>query len=221
MSYLLPCRPLQQQITVLVAQRVVRPLQIIAVRHNKTRRKIAGLYHMIAFRFQIFHEKTLPTPFSASARSSRKSSSLLRRLFTLHPNTLSCPVQCRYLPSPRYIPTCPLQNSRSPAFARSSTRHISSPSLQIAFIGYPSLISASRQIKTPFIKYTINTTPEQSIPSAAFPPHRYWHPRYPFAHSTTFLRNFSSDHPSGIPCSTKKTLFRFSPQKPIRIQSFS
>ena len=36
MSYLLPCRPLQQQITVLVAQRVVRPLQIIAVRHNKT-----------------------------------------------------------------------------------------------------------------------------------------------------------------------------------------
>ena len=54
MSYLLPCRPLQQQITVLVAQRVVRPLQIIAVRHNKTRRKIAGLYHMIAFRFQIY-----------------------------------------------------------------------------------------------------------------------------------------------------------------------
>lgn len=164
--------------------------------------------------------KTLPTTFNASARSSRKSSSPLRRLFTLHPNTLSCPVQCRYLPSPKYIPTCPLQNSRSPAFARSSTRHISSPSLQIAFIGYPSLISASRQIKTPFIKYTINTTPEQSIPSAAFPPHRYWHPRYPFAHSTTFLRNFSSDHPSGIPCSTKTSL-PISPQKPIRIQSFS
>lgn len=126
-----------------------------------------------AVRFQIFHEKTLPTTFSASARSSRKSSSPLRRLFTLHPNTLSCPVQCRYLQSPRYIPTCPLQNSRSPAFARSSTRHISSPSLQISFIGYPSLISASRQIKTPFTKYAINTTPEQSIPSAAFPPHRY------------------------------------------------
>ena len=84
MSYLLPCRPLQQQITVLVAQRVVRPLQIIAVRHNKTRRKIAGLYHMIAFRFQIFHEKTLPTHFSASARSSRKSSSPLRRLVSNH-----------------------------------------------------------------------------------------------------------------------------------------
>ena len=236
MSYLLPCRPLQQQITVLVAQRVVRPLQIIAVRHNKTRRKIAGLYHMIAFRFQIFHEKTLPTPFSASARSSRKSSSPLRRLFTLHPNTLSCPVQCRYLPSPRYIPTCPLQNSRSPAFARSSTRHISSPSLQIAFIGYPSLISASRQIKTPFIKYTINTKQDVSLEVKKF--HHKHHtrtvnpirrlPAPPVLASKIPLRTLHNLPPKLLfrpplrnPLLHKKPLFRFSPQKPIRIQSFS
>jgi hypothetical protein len=221
MSYLLPCRPRCLFFTVhrsfppafhFQIIPVVKPRQFIFI---LPLRKICQISpHTITFNFT-FHEKTLPTTFSASARSFRKSSSPLRRLFTLHPNTLSCPVQCRYLPSPRYIPTCPLQNSRSPAFARSSTRHISSPSLQIAFIGYPSLISASRQIKTPFIKYTINTTPEQSIPSAAFPPHRYWHPRYPFAHSTTFrppLRN---------PLLHKKPLFRFSPQKPIRIQSFS
>ena len=104
---------------------------------------------------------------------------------------------------PRYIPTCPLQNSRSPAFARSSTRHIS-PSLQIAFIGYPSLISASRQIKTPFIKYTINTLHRTVNPIRRLPAPPVLHPRYPFA-----LHNlppkFSSDHPPES-CSTKTSL---------------
>ena len=197
MSYLLPCRP---QCLFFTVHRSFPP----------------------AFRFQIFHEKH-SQPLSTPPPDPPENPHPLSADYSPCTQTPShAPVQCRYLPSPRYIPHMPPSRTADPpAFARSSTRHISSPSLQIAFIGYPSLISASRQIKTPFIKYTINTTPEQSIPSAAFPPHRYWHPRYPFAHSTTFLRNFSSDHPSGIPCSTKKPLFRFSPQKPIRIQSFS
>lgn len=113
MSYLLPCRPRCLFFTVHRSFPPAFHFQIIPVVNPRQfifilpPRKICQISpHTITFNFT-FHEKTLPTTFSASARSSRKSSSPLRRLFTLHPNTLSCPVQCRYLPSPRYIPTCP------------------------------------------------------------------------------------------------------------------
>ena len=93
MSYLLPCRPRCLFFTVhrsfppafhFQIIPVVKPRQFIFI---LPLRKICQISpHTITFNFT-FHEKTLPTTFSASARSFRKSSSPLRRLFTLHPNT--------------------------------------------------------------------------------------------------------------------------------------
>ena len=201
MSYLLPCRPLQQQITVLVAQRVVRPLQIIAVRHNKTRRKIAGLYHMIAFRFQIFHEKTLPTTFSASARSFRKSSSPLRRLFTLHPNTLSeqqIPGLRPFLHQTHLLPFSPDRFHRIP-FPDIRIPPNQNPIHQIHHKHHTRTVNPIRRLPAPPV--LASKIPLRTLHN--LPPKLLFRPP---------LRN---------PLLHKKPLFRFSPQKPIRIQSFS
>lgn len=88
MSYLLPCRPRCLFFTVHRSFPPAFHFQIIPVVNPRQfifilpPRKICQISpHTITFNFT-FHEKTLPTTFSASARSSRKSSSPLRRLFT-------------------------------------------------------------------------------------------------------------------------------------------
>lgn len=90
MSYLLPCRPRCLFFTVHRSFPPAFHFQIIPVVNPRQfifilpPRKICQISpHTITFNFT-FHEKTLPTTFSASARSSRKSSSPLRRLVSNH-----------------------------------------------------------------------------------------------------------------------------------------
>lgn len=227
MSYLLPCRPRCLFFTVHRSFPPAFHFQIIPVVNPRQfifilpPRKICQISpHTITFNFT-FHEKTLPTTFSASARSSRKSSSPLRRLFTLHPNTLSCPVTVQIPAVPQIHPHMPPPEQQIPGLR--------------PFLHQTHLLpfSPDRFHRIPF--------PDIRIPPNQNPIHQIHHkhhtrtvnpirrlPAPPVLASKIPLRTLHNLPPKLLfrpplrnPLLHKKPLFRFSPQKPIRIQSFS